>query len=114
MQEKRKLKRRHLIYYLRVFDRNSNELLGHLVDITPEGIMLMSEETIPTKNNLELRMVLPSKLFGKDKIEFNATSLWSKGDIMSDFYDTGFRLTKIDRKDAELIESLIDTYGFRD
>jgi hypothetical protein len=46
MQEKRKLKRRHLIYYLRVFEKNTDTLLGYLVDITPEGIMIMSESPV--------------------------------------------------------------------
>jgi hypothetical protein len=43
MPEKRKLKRRQLIYYLRVLDRDSGALVGRLVDITTEGVMLLSE-----------------------------------------------------------------------
>ena len=35
--ETRSLKRRHLVYYLEVYDDDANELLGHLVDLTTCG-----------------------------------------------------------------------------
>ena len=57
MNEKRKLNRRHLIYYLRVFDRDTSILIGHLVDITAEGIMLISEDPIETDNIFQLKML---------------------------------------------------------
>ncbi len=44
---KRQLKRVHLIYYLRIFDNNSGNNIGHLVDITTQGIMMISEKPIP-------------------------------------------------------------------
>jgi hypothetical protein len=112
--ENRKLKRRHLIYYLRVFDRNTNQLLGHLVDITPEGAMLVSETPIPTAERFQLRMLLPAEIFGKDRLEFEAESIWSKNDINPDFYDTGFRLLDVNAEDAATISELIGEYGFRD
>ena len=62
MDEKREIKRRHLIYYLRVFDRKTDQLLGHLVNITPQGIMLISEESLATDTTFQLRMKLPSAL----------------------------------------------------
>ena len=48
MDDQRKLKRRHLIYYLRVFDAESGDVLGHIIDIHTEGFLLISEHPIPT------------------------------------------------------------------
>ena len=39
MDERRRLKRRHLIYYLRVFNQATDQLIGHLVDLTTEGTL---------------------------------------------------------------------------
>ena len=39
MDERRHLKRRHLIYYLSVEDIDTGRTLGHLVDVNPGGIM---------------------------------------------------------------------------
>lgn len=112
--EKRAVKRRHLIYYLRVFDRRTDQILGHLVDITPEGAKLISESPIPTAERYQLRMMLPAEIFGRDHLDFEAESLWSNQDINPDFYDTGFRLHRIEARDALVIAHLIDEYGFRD
>jgi hypothetical protein len=112
--EKRELKRAHLIYYLRVFDRNTEKLLGHLVDLTPKGVMLVSEEPIAVGETFKVRMMLPITVFGKNRIDFEAESLWSTNDINPDFYDTGFRLTGLDPADEELIQSLVKEYGFNE
>ena len=44
--EKRQLERRHLLYYLRMWDASHNKLLGHLADVSTEGFLLVGEEKI--------------------------------------------------------------------
>ena len=114
MPERRKLKRRHLIYYLRVFDVASNQLFGHLVDITTEGIMLISEDHKDVNKSFELKMVLPSDIGGKKEFQFETKSVYSKKDINPDFYDTGFLLINVDQEDLNVIDKLITRFGFRD
>ena len=41
----RRQERTRLIYHLRVFDARRKKLLGHMVDITSEGLMLIGEDT---------------------------------------------------------------------
>ena len=114
MSERRKLKRRHLIYYLRVFDRATGRQVGHLVDLTPDGIMVMSERPIRVGRTIGLRMALPSQGGQEGTLEFDATSMWTSHDVNPDFYDTGFKLSKVSRKHLAQIETLIEDYGFRD
>jgi hypothetical protein len=92
MEDRRKLKRRHLIYYLRVFEQGTNKLVGHLVDLTQEGIMLISENPIEVNKVYHLRMILPSRMGGNEEWLFDAESRWCNKDINPDFYDTGFKL----------------------
>ena len=114
MQDRRKLKRRHLIYYLRVFDRRSGDLLGHLVDLTTAGIMLISESPIPADHAYACRMVLPGQGDDQREVTFEAHSIWSKRDVNPAFYATGFRLERPDPEAVAAIEGLIAEYGFRD
>jgi hypothetical protein len=114
MLERRKLKRRHLIYYLRVFNRLNDALVGHLVDITTEGVMLISEEPIEIDKDFTFRMALPTGMWGKDDIEFDAQSVWCKRDINPLFFVTGFKLSNIPAELVAIIESLIENFGFRD
>lgn len=112
--DKRILRRRHLIYYLRVFNPHDQQLLGHLVDITAEGIMLMSEQPLPIGATYAMRMDLPADTFGKATVEFEARALWSRPDANPSFHDTGFQLTRVAEADERIINRLITEYGFRD
>ena len=114
MAEKRRLKRRHLIYYLRVFDESNDQLIGHLVDITTEGAMLISEESIRPNTAFQLRMVLPTGIEGSKPVAFNARSIWCHRDVNPNFYASGFELLNPAPEDLETIERLIDELGFRD
>lgn len=110
----RKFKRRHLIYYLRIYDRKTEVLIGHLADITTDGIMLVSEEPIKAESVFNFKMTLPAEIEGSRDITFDAFSVWCKKDVNPDFYATGFKISNIEARDIELIEILIDSFGFRD
>lgn len=112
--EKRKLKRRHLIYYLRVFDQKTGQLLGRLVDITTEGIMLISEKPIEVNRTYKVRMALPTQILRRSDMVFEAVSVWSKRDVNPDFFATGFRITGVSEEDVAVVERLIHRYGFND
>lgn len=116
MQERRRLKRRTLIYYLRVTDDASGQDLGHLVDITTEGILVMSPTPIEVGKTFRLRMQLPDSdgAAGKEPVQFEARSLRNSRDVNHDFIDTAFQVTSLSPHHRSHIESLIDDYGFRD
>jgi len=111
-EETRTLKRRHLVYYLEVYDTKTHLLLGHLVDITTSGLKLVSRYPIPTNRTYTLEMLLPDGYFSQKKISFQASSLWSSNDINPDFYDTGFAAPDLDLKAKNIIIDLVEQLGF--
>ena len=113
-QDRRKHKRRHVIFYSRVFNRNTGALLGHLMDITVEGLMLISETPIETGILYHLRMDLPEDVMAKAFLRFDVHCLWCKPDINPAFYNAGFKVLNMAQEDIDLIENMIDEYGFRD
>ena len=112
--ETRALKRRHLVYYLEVYDDDANELLGHLVDLTTSGLKLVSKQRIPTNRTYRLRMMLPEGYFSQKDLYFEAQSLWSSNDVNPDFYDTGFSAPTLDAKAQEIIQDLVGQLSFND
>ncbi len=112
--EARSLKRRHLVYYLEVYDDEANELLGHLVDLTTEGLKLVSKQRIPTNRIYKLRMMLPEGYFSEKDIYFEAKSMWSSNDVNPDFYDTGFSAANIESRSQEIILELVGQLSFND
>jgi hypothetical protein len=92
----------------------SGEMVGHLVEITPGGTMLISEKPIKTDVTYQFKMELPDDLGAKQFLAFAARSIWCSQDIIPDFYDTGFELINISPTDIALIQQLVDAFGFKD
>lgn len=112
--KRRKEKRIHLIYYLLVFNKETEKLAGHVVDITTTGIKLMSREYFEPNNEFKFRIALPKEMDSSSKeVNFNAKSIWCKEKLYSDFYTTGFKIQDIPSKDKETIRWLINEFGYR-
>ncbi|MGA7193499.1 MAG: PilZ domain-containing protein, partial [Anaerolineales bacterium] len=114
MEERRKNKRRHLLYYGRVYDENVQKLLGYLVDITESGFMLLSEELYPVDVTRRLKLEVTDDVGKGPYINFTVKSIWCEPDIDPSHFDTGFEIIEIKPSDKELILSIVEKYGFRD
>lgn len=114
MEERRKFKRRHLLFYTRVFDRKNGKLIGHIADLTPAGAMLISEEEIPLDTTYHLMMDLPFAYNSKTHLDFDALSVWSKPDLDPKFFNAGFKLLNVEPEDLTIIEWIIQDFGFKD
>ncbi|MDF1529619.1 MAG: PilZ domain-containing protein [Sedimenticola sp.] len=110
--DRRAIHRRHLIYYLRVWDTSTNNQLGHLVDINTDGLMLISEKPIETGKRFDLEIRWQNMEGEPGAIRFQAMSRWSNNDVNKDFYDTGFQLVDPTEETLDPIRDMIQQYGF--
>jgi len=113
-KELRKIDRKYLVFYLRVFDGMSSKILGHLVDISEKGIMLISDSPLEINEDYRLRMRLPTHMKERNEILFNATSRWCKSDSNPDFYRAGFQMHDLNPLNSRLISNLIRDFGYVD
>lgn len=114
MDERRRFQRKYLMYYSRVFNQHTGEVLGHLVDITPGGAQLLSERPLEVGVVYNLRMELPDELGAKQFLNFEARAIWSSQDIIPAFFDSGLEIKNITPDDADIIQQLVDTFGFKE
>ncbi len=114
MKEKRKVKRRFLKYYMRVYDAISRHQIGNLVDITPRGIMIVSEHPQPEGQTIRLRLELSPEVSEKPYMEFSALSKWSVPDVVPNLYNTGFEIQGLSSEDTGIIHQIVEEFGFRD
>ncbi len=110
----RKEARKRLIYYLRVFDRKDESLVGHLVDITPEGFMIITDQPVKVRKPYSLQIDLPKETMGACEIGLEAISRWRRKDTDPAYFRVGFRITEIAPKEAQLVKWLIERYPFED
>ena len=112
--EKRVIKRHQLPYYLEVYNRITKKPLGYIVNISPQGMMLVSNSQTLTHAIFNMYMMLPEAINGHKRIDFDALSQWCKPDVTPGYYDTGFSFTKVPPELAELVEALKDYFTFKD
>ena len=112
--DKRQVDRRHLVFYLRVFDGMSSRVLGHLADISSKGMMLISDVPIQQNQEYRLRMRLPREISGRSEIVIDATSRWCKPDTNPDFYIAGFQVNEMDKEYEGYIQRLVEDFSMED
>ena len=114
MKEQRKYDRRHSIYYLRVYDKGTGKLLGNLIDISEQGVMLISDYTIELNKRFTCSMHLPEEIEGSNTVDFEAEVRWCRNDTNPNFYDIGFELISAPKKFSAILQHLIEAYMFKD
>ncbi|MGD8406354.1 MAG: PilZ domain-containing protein [Anaerolineales bacterium] len=112
MSERRNVERREFSYYMRLVDNDTQELVGHLMDISSGGFKLDSQKPIPPNKDFRLRMDLTSEVANKPYMVFVARSKWCDTDPLDPFvYNVGFQLINISPSDFNIIKRMMETYG---
>lgn len=111
---KRDMKRHYLIYYLRVFNRENGEVLGHLVDITTKGIMIMRDSPIEVGLNYALRIRWRNAAGRLQLADFEGECRWCRPDVNPDFYGAGFVISSDSNIHIAPISQLINDLSMPD
>jgi hypothetical protein len=109
-QEKRKVRRRSLLYDFEVIERTSGMTVGKIVNISLEGMMLIATDNQVNDTISDLRILLPEMINDKNAIDCKAKCMWCKKNGATDFYEAGFHLFEIPENDIKAIVSLITRY----
>jgi hypothetical protein len=114
-RERRRSKRRNLSYYLPVIDENTQQIFGHLVDVSMKGFMLDSKNNVPIQRDFNLRLDLTESIANKSLVRFVARSKWCRTDPIQPFvFNVGLEFTSISQGDAEIIRIISERYGARE
>ena len=86
-----------------VYNRPSDEFIGYLVDISSEGMMILSKKAFPEGDTLKLRIELPVEIKGSDQLIVEAKCVWCERDTNPEFNRLGFSFTYTFPHHAEVI-----------
>ena len=109
MSDKRKHRRANLIYYLKVYDRDNEQCIGHLIDISVGGIQMISETEIPPGGDYHFNIELPEDHL-HESFAVKAKSCWSKTDVNPDYIASGHSFSEISPEGEKFIKMLINRY----
>ena len=112
MSERRTTPRRKFEYYLRIVDDDTQEMLGHLVEVSSDGIQLDTTKPLLINQGHYLRVELTSELADRPFIIFLARTRWCKMDeIEPNLYHIGFGIVEIRPEDKEIFLHILAKYG---
>ena len=112
MAEKRKITRRDFTYYMPVMDALTQQLVGHLTDISTGGFRLDSQKQIPAGEDLRLLIQLTPDVANKEVMVFIARSKWCRPDrIVPNTYNVGFQIINMSPTDMSIFQRMCEKYG---
>ena len=113
-QHKRQ-ERKDFSYYMQVFNDDTQELVGHLVDISSGGFKMDSLQPVAPEVDFRFRLNLTSQVADKPFMVFVARSKWCKVDPLDPFcYNVGFQLINISPKDIDIFNRIMENYGTKE
>ena len=105
--EQRKAPRKIANEILEVTDQITGTHLGRVVNISAEGLMLLSSSPIDTGSVYQLDLKLPRLIKNHSQISFGAVAVWSTPAAQPDSYWTGFHIIDASDEDVLAIDELI-------
>lgn len=112
MPERRNAPRKNFSFYMRVTDDATEQTLGHLVDVSTNGLQLETSAPLPMGRVFQMRMELTPDVSDSLFLFLSARSKWIRpDDIMPNLYHVGFEITQIEPHDLEIYQRLVGMYG---
>jgi hypothetical protein len=112
MPERRRAPRKKFNVYMRVLNDDTQEILGHMVELSATGLQLETTVPIPIQTDYYMRLELTADVANKPYIVFIGRSKWCKMDeIEPNLFHVGFQLVEIMPEDKEIFLRILVKYG---
>jgi len=112
MSEHRRFERRRFDYYMRALDESTQQVVGHMSDISSRGFKLDCSQPQQLGREIRLRIELPPDISDKAAMAFSARVRWCRTDHIDPFvFNVGFEITTISPSDAMIYQRIYERYG---
>lgn len=119
MEEKRKTQRWRAADYatdetrwvkgcFKVYDRITDKSIGYMVDISSEGMKILSRIFVRENTIYKVRIELPEEVKGSDQLTIDVRCVWCERDPETELYRAGFAFVSTFPHHKEIIELLFE------
>lgn len=108
---KRSRERKEINQVIPITDVINDREIGELINITVEGIMMISDENIETQSIFQYSLKLPGPINGLETLEIGVDCLWCRKAEDYSRYWAGFQIIDASAETIAVIENLIEHYG---
>lgn len=110
MKDARRRPRDVVDKFLPVHQRETDELIGYLTDVTVDGGMLETTDPLGEGNFFPLRIELSDEISGSNHIDVDARCVWTRKDRNAVFHHSGFEFQDITPDARSRIAELAERY----
>ena len=107
MHRQRNRPRKNTPHTVKVLNAENNQSLGRVVDVTADGMMIVTKKPLEIGRRLALRIILPRMVDGKLEVTVQSEIIWSDQDTNPSFYKAGIRFLNLPGNDGFLLEDVL-------
>ncbi len=101
------------MFYLDCIDTSTNLEIGKVIDITYDGLLILSEHAMETGVAKDYGIILPSiEPFKELKIKTRAICRWSSREDTRDLYYNGLEILEKSADFNKTVDLLVEKIGF--
>ena len=109
MKNKRKAPRKKTNEFIEIHDKETDEFIGKLLDLSTKGMMILAMRSMITQTIYEIRIDLPKPIEGKHNLTFDAECVWChESASLKETYNAGFQITEIESEEIKTLQILLD------
>lgn len=113
MSDRRNQARRRTSDYFLVYNDETDELIGRVMDLTTEGAMMISETSVEVPQTFKCRLVLPRMIGRHKNLHFEAECKWSRKNHRLGWYESGYRFVDLSDTTRKILTELLKDWDIK-
>ena len=107
MDDFRRRPRKNTPHLVRVLNMETGKAVGRVVDITADGMMVVTKDKIVVGQEYNYRIVLPVMVHHRSDVCVVAQAIWTKSDTNSEYSRAGFKFVNLPGEEGFLLEDVM-------
>lgn len=105
-EDNRKSIRRYTCESFLLFNSDTNELIGRVLNLSPDGMLIAGDQEIAADATVPCRLDFAHWHELHRHLKFRATSRWCKRNLHLDWYESGWSILDLSDADRQIIEDM--------
>jgi hypothetical protein len=113
VNERRRANRHQLLFNARVHDADNDSVIGHLSNLSEDGLMVVTEKPLPMGRTYRVRIPLPVAFNGLAELTTETTVAWTEPATHPAYHRNGLRALSLDADQRHVLTRLVEDYDLR-
>ncbi len=107
MEDYRHRPRKNTPHVIKTYDAESGSYMGRVVDITADGMMLITKDLCTVGRTFRLRIILPVMMQHRNDVVVETRVIWSEPDTNPSYCKIGLTFVNLPGEEGFLLEDIM-------